>query len=256
MTRKSSFRALFLATSLATATLLTSAIIAAPNSNTPSSAVADKSRPEADTARDADRKPSAMLEFAKLRPGQTVIDYISGKGYFTRLFSIEVGEKGIVYAVTPQLLLDKLKGHTMPPPVSAEPGRQNVHEVVSTPDSLNVPGSVDLFWTSQNYHDVHNWTGADGVTRLNKHVFDILKPGGLYIVLDHVGDAGLDDEGMKRLHRIDEALVKKEVLAAGFVLDGESSVLRNPDDKHDTPVFDAAIRGKTDQFVLRFKKPN
>jgi predicted methyltransferase len=240
---------------IAASTMFANTATSADKMTAASAAVADKGRPEADRARDADRKPVDMLEFAKITPGQTVVDYIPGKGYFTRLFSVEVGQKGLVYAVTPQLLLDKLKGHPLPPPVSAEPERGNVHEVVATADSLNVPGKVDLFWTSQNYHDVHNWTGTEGIARLNKRVFDVLKPGGLYIVLDHAGAPGLDEAGMAKLHRIDEALVKKEVIAAGFVLDGESSALRNPEDKHDTPVFDAAIRGKTDQFVLRFKKP-
>ena len=90
---------------------------------------------------------------------------------------------------------------------------------------------------------------------LNKAAFEALKPGGVYVVEDHAGPAGLDDAGMGKLHRIDEALVKKEVLAAGFKLDGESTVLRNPADPHTANVFDPSIRGKTDQFVLRFRKP-
>jgi predicted methyltransferase len=90
---------------------------------------------------------------------------------------------------------------------------------------------------------------------LNKAVFDALKPNGLYIVLDHAGAAGQSDETMSKLHRIDRALVVKEVTAAGFILDGESTTLSNPADKHDLNVFDPAIRGKTDQFILRFKKP-
>jgi predicted methyltransferase len=220
-------------------------------------AVSDPARPAADTARDADRKPAEMLAFAKVKPGQTVVDYIPGKGYFTRLFSAAVGAKGAVYTETPQMLIDLYTkgGHPLPPSISTEPGRGNVHDIIASGGSFHLPAPADLVWTSQNYHDVHIFAGAAGAAQLNKAVFDALKPGGLYVVLDHAATPGLDDAGMKQLHRIDEALVKKEVLAAGFVLDGESKALANPADPHSANVFDPAIRGHTDQFILRFRKP-
>jgi len=217
--------------------------------------LADTGRPADDKARDADRKPAEMLAFANVHAGQTVVDFMPGKGYFTRIFSLAVGDKGSVYAVTPQVLLDLRKGKPPVPSVTGEPGRGNVHDVVSSNSSLNLPAKADLVWTSQNYHDIRIWTGAEGIAQFNKAVFEALKPGGLYVVLDHSGVAGLDDEGMKKVHRIDEALVKKEVLAAGFVLDTESPVLRNPGDAKTASVFDPSIRGKTDQFILRFHKP-
>ncbi len=230
---------------------------ALPAASSPESAVADPGRPAADTARDADRKPAAMLAFAKVKPGETVIDYIPSKGYFTRLFSAAVGSKGTVYAVTPQALLDMMAkaGYPAPPSVTGEPGRGNVHDVIASGGSFNVPGPVDLVWTSQNYHDVHIFGGSAAAMQLDKAVFAVLKPGGVFVVLDHAGAPGLDEAGTKKLHRIDEAVVKQEVLAAGFVADGESDVLRNPADPHTANVFDPAIRGKTDQFVLRFRKP-
>ncbi len=218
------------------------------------SSITDSGRSAEEKARDADRKPLEMLEFAQVKPGQTVVDYIPGKGYFTRIFSNAVGPSGTVYADTPQLVIDKFKDKGLPPPVSAEPGRGNVHETVAKGDDLGA-SKADLVWTSQNYHDVHIWGGAKGTAELNKSVFKALKPGGLFVVLDHAGATGLDDAGMSKLHRIDEALVIKEVTAAGFVLDGESKVLRNPGDNHELNVFDPAIRGKTDQFILRFRKP-
>ncbi|GJJ02247.1 methyltransferase [Duganella rhizosphaerae] len=217
-------------------------------------AVADATRPDADKARDADRKPAEMLAFAKVQPGQVVVDYFAGRGYFTRLFSTAVGPQGAVYAIAPQVLLDRLKGKPLPPAVSAEPGRANVHEAVSAA-SLNVPVKADLVWTSQNYHDIRIWSGAAGTAELNKAVFEALKPGGYYIVLDHAAQPGLDEAGMAKLHRIDEALVKKEVLAAGFVLDAESQALRNPKDDRTAQVFETGIRAHTDQFILRFRKP-
>jgi predicted methyltransferase len=217
--------------------------------------LADTGRPEADKARDPDRKPAEMLAFAKVRPGETIVDFLPGKGYFTRLFSLAVGPRGAVYAVTPQVLLDRAKGRPLPPPVSGEPGRDNVHESVADSQSFGLPKKASLVWTSQNYHDVHIWLGAAGTAALNKEVFDALKPGGRYVILDHAGASGLDDAGMAKMHRIDEALVKSEVIKAGFVLDGESDALRNPADPHSANVFDPSIRGRTDQFILRFRKP-
>jgi predicted methyltransferase len=153
------------------------------------------------------------------------------------------------------VLLDRAKGRPLPPPVSGEPGRDNVHESVADSQSFGLPKKASLVWTSQNYHDVHIWLGAAGTAALNKEVFDALKPGGRYVILDHAGASGLDDAGMAKMHRIDEALVKSEVIKAGFVLDGESDALRNPADPHSANVFDPSIRGRTDQFILRFRKP-
>jgi predicted methyltransferase len=113
---------------------------------------------------------------------------------------------------------------------------------------------VDLVWTSQNYHDLHNFPGLD-VGVFNKMVFDDLKPGGIYLVLDHRAEAGSGARDTKTLHRIDPETVKKEVLAAGFVFVGGSDLLNQPGDNHSLKVFDPAVRGKTDQFILKFRKP-
>ena len=211
-------------------------------------------RPDADIARDADRKPAQMMAFAQVKPGQTVIDYIPGRGYFTRVFSASVGNQGAVYSVMPQFLVDKFKGN-LPPSVTLEPGYNNIHDVVASNTNFNVPVKADLVWTAQNYHDVHNGAGPEATAQINKAVFDALKPGGLYVVIDHASGTGQDGATMTKLHRIDKAIVISEVRAAGFVLDGESTLLSNPADSHELAVFDPAIRGKTDQFVLRFKKP-
>jgi predicted methyltransferase len=114
--------------------------------------------------------------------------------------------------------------------------------------------SFDLVWTSQNYHDFHNVEGFD-VAALNRAIFAALKPGGIYLVLDHAAESGSGLRDTNTLHRIDEDTVKQEVKAAGFVLVGESRILRNKDDPHTEKVFDGSIQGHTDQFILKFRKP-
>jgi len=113
---------------------------------------------------------------------------------------------------------------------------------------------VDLVWTSQNYHDFHNIPDIE-VATINHAVFAALKPGGTYFVLDHAADAGSGARDTNTLHRIDEETVKQEVTSVGFKLAAESDILRNKSDAHTAKVFDAEIRGHTDQFLLKFRKP-
>jgi predicted methyltransferase len=212
-------------------------------------------RPEADTKRDADRKPLDMLAFAKVKSGQTVVDFLPGGGYFTRLFSAVVGPRGQVIADEPETAAkrfpDQVKALNA---LAAEPGRSNIKVVVSTDGGFGAPGSADLIWTAQNYHDLHNIPG-NMFARINLAVFSALKHGGYFVVLDHAAAAGSGARDTSTLHRIDPAAVKAEVLAAGFVLDGESNILANPADDHARNVFDPNVRGHTDQFVYRFRKP-
>src|ERR1700761_3875814 len=121
------------------AMVATPTIVAAANPYV--TAIADPGRPAEDTARDADRKPADMLAFARVKPGETVVDYIPSKGYFTRLFSAAVGPKGTVYAVTPQFLIDVITkaGRPLPPSITGEPGRGNVHDAVAKDGTLSVP---------------------------------------------------------------------------------------------------------------------
>ena len=119
--------------------------------------------------------------------------------------------------------------------------------------TLASPEPLDLVWTSQNYHDMHNPGRNLDINAANKAIFNALKPGGTYIVLDHSAADGVAFNA--QLHRIDPAMVKSEVLAAGFEFVGESNVLRNPADPRDKTVFDPSIRHKTDQFMMKFRKP-
>ena len=218
-------------------------------------AVADPSRPASDRDRDAERKPAEMLAFAGVKPGMVVIDMLPGGGYFTRLFSDVVGPTGKVIAYVPdEMLAGHPKALDGAKAVAADPAHQNVealHDPALAPGPANI---ADVVWTSQNYHDLHNIAGLD-VVAFNKVLFGSIRPGGVYIVLDHSAPAGSGLADTGTLHRIDEAIVRKEVEAAGFVFDGESKLLANPADTRMLKVFDPAIRGHTDQFILRFRKP-
>ena len=221
-------------------------------------AVADPARPAADTQRDADRKPAAMLEFAGIKPGMSVADLIPGSGYFTRLFSAAVGPTGKVYAVATakpaDAPADAPDRSAAVRAIAADPHYANVTVDVVHLKELALSPQVDVVWTSQNYHDVHNVKDLD-VVAFDKAVFAALKPGGVFIVLDHSAEAGSGFRDTNTLHRIDEAAVRKEVESAGFKFAGESQVLRNKDDPRTAKVFDAGIRGHTDQFILKFVKP-
>ena len=221
-------------------------------------AVADPTRPPEDIARDANRKPGETLAFLGLRPGMKVADYIANSGYFTRLFADVAGPCGHVYAVELDEIIgfpNVARGYADLKSWAAD--KPNV-TVTTTPiaDSMNFPEKLDLFWIAQNYHDLHDkFLGPVDVPAFNRKVFAALKPGGLYVVLDHSAAAGAPDDVTETLHRIQEDRVKREVLAAGFQLVVESKLLANPADPRTKGVFDESIRGKTDQFILKFRKP-
>ena len=219
-----------------------------------SAAIADTARPATDTERDVRRHPAELLAFTQVKPGDTVIDVIPGGGYFTRLFSNVVGADGKVVAFVPKVEVDKY-GMEKGAKAAAE-GRANVSVVIDPIGGPYSTGNADVVFTSQNYHDLHtDFIPGGTVAAFNKAVFAALKPGGVFIVIDHSAKPGADISVADTLHRIDPAIVKAEVEAAGFVFDGESPVLANPADTREASVFDEAIRGKTDQFAYRFRKP-
>jgi predicted methyltransferase len=212
-----------------------------------SAAVADSARPDEDKQRDADRKP-----------GEQVVELAAGAGYFTRLLSAAVGPKGKVTVIVSPPKPDAAAGAPLPGAavrsIAADPHYANVQISVQRVAELSMPEKADLVWTTQNYHDFHNIPDVD-IATINKAVFGALKPGGTFFVLDHAAEAGSGARDTNTLHRIDKATVIKEVEAAGFKLKGESGILANKDDPHTAKVFDPAIRGHTDQFILKFTKP-
>jgi len=221
-------------------------------------AVADPSRPDSDTTRDADRKPEQTLAFSGIKPGDQVADYVADSGYFTRLFSSVVGSKGHVYAVEPTAFF---KYQSFPKAVAELQGYAVAHPNVTVTtaaalEGLKFPEKLDLFWISQNYHDLHDeFMGPVDTAAFNKAVYSALKPGGFYVVLDHSAAPGAAADVTETLHRIESSTVRREVEAVGFKFDSESSILANPSDPRTAKVFDQTIRGHTDQFILKFRKP-
>jgi len=218
-------------------------------------ALGDTSRPPADVQRDGPRKPTEMLAFAEVGAGSKVGELIPGGGYFTRIFAKTVGPKGKVYALVSPPQPGQPDRTAAVKAIAAEPGYSNVQVVEASYLDMQVPEPLDVIWTSQNYHDLHLKRLNLDVGAVNKQVLKVLKPGGLYIVLDHAAAAGSGLRDPDTLHRIDPATVKSELEAAGFEYVGESTVLRNDKDDKSKSVFDPALRGNTDQFVYKFRKP-
>jgi predicted methyltransferase len=214
-------------------------------------ALADARRPEADRARDAARHPAELMAFAQVQPGQRILDFGPGGGYFTRLYSVAVGEGGRVYA------LIRPPAPNRPPAAIHAVAAQYGNIVVSAQDWSNwsPPEPVDAIWMSQEYHDLYLPRLNIDAAAANRAIFNAVKPGGILVIVDHSALPGTDLSAPDTLHRIDQAIARRELEAAGWVFEAETDVLRNPEDARTINVFDAAIRGRTDQFAMRFRKP-
>lgn len=256
MTRRKRWMVALAVASLGVTSFGVATVCGAAMSNSPSvsAAVADPARPAADTARDDARKPAETLAFAGVKSGDQVLELGAGKGYFTRLLSAVVGPEGTVtiYTVSVPPKPDQVAPALTA--VTSDAHYANVHLILQRLTEAKPAAKFDLVWTTQNYHDFHNVPDLD-ITVLNRTIFDSLKPGGVYFVLDHVAEPGSGARDTNTLHRIDRATVVQEVQAAGFVLAGEGDFLRNTADSHSAKVFDGTIQGHTDQFALKFRKP-
>lgn len=222
-------------------------------------AVASPTRPEADRASDAGRKPEAVLEFFGIQRGDVVLEMWAGGGYYTELLSKVVGESGkvVAHANTP-ILNFAGEAHTMRHADNRLPNAEVLlaenNELALEADSFDAATIIlnyhDLYWSSEEY----GWDVID-VPAFLAELYKGIKPGGTLGIVDHQAVSGSPAETGNTLHRIDSAIVIAELEGVGFVLEGESNVLANPEDDHTKGVFDPEIRGKTDRYVLRFRKP-
>ena len=217
-------------------------------------ALADTSRSEGDRSRDAGRKPADVIRFLGIEEGMSVIDLIAASGYYTEVLSLAVGPSGTVYAQNPARVLQFRDGAN-DKAMTARLADDRLANVVRLDREMSDPGlephSLDAAFTALNFHDVYNNDPAAATAWL-RAIRMLLKPDGVFGIIDHLGKAGADNA---KLHRIEEQVVVDAVEAAGFVVEATGEVLRNPSDDRTKGVFDPSVRGKTDRFLLRLRSP-
>lgn len=218
-------------------------------------ALADPARPAADRERDAARKPADLLAFAQIAPGEQVGDFVMGGGYVTRLLAAAVGSSGKVHAFQPAefIAFRKQYGDDQ---AAVDAAYANVDAVAGPFAAPAFAAPLDTIITVQNFHDLYLKPFPEGTgDKASAALFAALKPGGTLVIVDHSAADGTGTTHADSLHRIDKAAVIAALTRAGFKLEAESDLYRLADDPRTTNVFDPAIRGKTDQFALRFRKP-
>lgn len=212
-------------------------------------------RPQADRDRDAGRKPAQVIEFLGIEPGMNVIDIIAAGGYYTEVLSLAVGPEGSVVAQNPQAVLEFRDGANEKA-LSQRLGDDrlpNVNRLNKDFQEMSADdGPFDAAITALNFHDIYNGSGPEAAVAVLQKVHAVLKPGGVLGIIDHAGVAGADNAS---LHRIEKSKAIETAEAAGFVLEGDSDLLANPDDDHTEGVFSEALRGNTDRFLLKLQKP-
>jgi len=217
-------------------------------------ALASESRSERDRARDAGRKPAQVIEFLGIGSGMTVVDMFAAGGFYTEVLSLTVGSEGKVYAQNPARMLQFRDGANEKA-ISARLAGGRLANVERLNKELTGLGleenSIDAVITALNFHDIYNSAGPDAALGSSKIIYSILKPNGVFGVIDHQGKSGNDNAS---LHRIELGLVVETLEKAGFKIQ-QSDLLSNPDDSRDKGVFDPSIRGKTDRFLLLARKP-
>lgn len=218
-------------------------------------ALADPQRPAADSSRDAVRLPGEVLAFAQIDAGEKVGDYIMGGGYWTRILSNAVGPRGRVYAFQPDEFIGFRPAYGEEQTAAAA-GRANVVPLRGPIAAPPFPEPLDTIITVQNLHDLYiGAMPAGNAPRALAALHAALKPGGTLLVVDHSAVAGSGTSAANTLHRIDKQAALAALTAAGFVLEAESGLYARPDDPRTANVFDPSIRGKTDQFILRLRRP-
>jgi len=212
------------------------------------------SRSDADKARDAGRKPAAVVAFLGIEPGMTVVDLLAASGYYTEVLSEAVGPDGRVYAQNTAFLLEMRDGANEKAMLVrlADDRLPNVERLDREINDLGLAdGSVDAVLTALNFHDIYNGSGPDAAQAVLGAIHKILKPNGVVGIIDHAGTPGADN---KKLHRMDEAKAIEAVEQAGFIVEATSDVLRHAEDDRTRSVFAEGLRGATDRFVLKLRK--
>lgn len=214
-------------------------------------AIADSRRLPEEVARDPLRKPADMLELTQLAPGEAIADIRPEEGYFTRLFAPVVGDAGRVYAFVPNQTAarENAFGDTL----ASSYG--NVERVTGKLEEMTFDRPLDVVFMGEEYHDFVIPRFNVDIAALNRRVFQVLKPCGRYVIMDHQAADGAGISVAGTLHRIEAAELRRQVEAAGFVFNGRSYAVSMPDDDHSLTVFDPSIRGRSDRFAYRFIKP-
>lgn len=216
--------------------------------------LAEGERSPEDKARDAGRQPAAVIEFLGIEAGMKVMDLIAAGGYYTAVLSEAVGPQGRVYAQNGDFVL-KIRDGANDKAMTARlaNGRlPNVERLDREIKDLNFDGTLDAVLTALNFHDIYNGGSADAASEMLLTILKSLRPGGVLGLIDHAGNPKAENE---KLHRIDEAKVVEAAEAAGFVVEASSDILRHPEDDRTQFVFAKGLRGATDRFVLRLRKP-
>ncbi len=222
------------------------------------SAVANSARPDADRERDASRKPAAVLEFFAIEPGMKVIDVFAGGGYYAEILSYVVGDMGEVAlynnggwdGFVGAGIAERLANNRLP----------NVKSIVMEANELDLNENYfDAAVFVLGFHDLYyvdepSWPAIDARNFIDR-LYSMIKPGGVLGIVDHAAEPGVSVAVANTLHRIDPGIIRSELISAGFVLEGESEVLRNAADDRNKPMSDQSVRGKTDRVVMRFRKP-
>jgi predicted methyltransferase len=192
------------------------------------------------------------VAFAGIKSGMKIGELFPGGGYFTRILSKVVGPTGHIWLMTP----DTFQAKAQKGADDLAASLPNTTVLFQPGDSPMTPEKVDVIWTTDNYHDYRNPSfGAVDMAKFNKSVFDSLKPGGEFIVVDYAGGPGTGATETGTLHRIEAATAKAEIESAGFKFESESPLLANKADDHTQKVFAMKPRGVADQFILKFRKP-
>ncbi len=241
---------------LAAALLLAVPATAATSDRAVAAAIADAQRLPDNRKQDAGRDPADVLAFAQVERGSTVVDLLAGNGYYSELLADLVGPKGSVMPMNPPGFHEAAIWTKL---IKAHP---NITPMVRPVTQMALaPKSVDMIFAHLVYHDLY-WESEEynfprrDVDEVVSDWYRAVRPGGTVIVVDHVGPAGDTRALVEKLHRIDPAKVRADLERAGFVFDGESDALHMTGDDHSKIVFDPEVRGKTDRFMMRFKKPS